>query len=144
MRLVILRVTLVVIAAFQILLGIAFLFAPSPFAASVGLAATPGWVPWMFAMFSARALGFAYGSVLAMRDPYRHRSWITAMIGVQGIDWLATMFFLAQGVVTLPQVSTAAFMPVVFIAGLVFTYPRRITTTAGNGAPQVGVPHVAS
>jgi hypothetical protein len=124
MRLLVLRITLAVIIAFQVLLGFAFLFFPAPFAASVGLSTTPAWVPWMFAMFTARAWGFAAGLALAMRNPLRHRAWIVIMIGVQAIDWLATVFFVATGAVTLAQVSTASFMPVLFIVALALTLPR--------------------
>lgn len=50
--------------------------------AMAGLAEAPTWTHWMFLMFSARALGFAYGMFLAARDPARHIHWIQAMIGV--------------------------------------------------------------
>ena len=99
--------------------------APAQFAEALGLAPAPAWTAWMFAMFSARAFGFAYGSILTFRDPVRHRSWITAMIGVQAIDWIATVAFIAAGTITVAQATTAAFMPVLFIAGLVWGYPRR-------------------
>lgn len=124
MRNRILRTTLAVVTAFQIVLGLGFLVAPGPFAASLGLSAAPEWTNWMFAMFSARAFGFAYGMVLAFREPLRHRSWINAMIGVQAIDWIATVAFIATGAITLSQATTASFMPLVFIAGLLWGYPR--------------------
>ena len=69
MRSIVLRTTLAVVAAFQVVLGIAFIAAPAPFAAALGLPQTPPWAAWMFAMFSARALAFAYGCALAFRDP---------------------------------------------------------------------------
>jgi hypothetical protein len=134
MRLLVLRITLAIIIAFQVLLGFAFLFFPAPFAASVGLEATPAWVPWMFAMFTARAWGFAVGLALAMRDPLRHRAWIAIMIGVQAIDWIATMVFVISGAVTLAQVSTASFMPELFIVALALTLPRRGAATVSATA----------
>lgn len=124
MRTTVLRVTLAIITAFQVVLAVAFVAAPDQFAAALDLPATPPWAAWMFAMFSARALGFAYGGILAFRDPVRHRSWVTAMIGVQAIDWIATMAFIASGAITLSQATTAAFMPVLFIVGLAWGYPR--------------------
>ncbi len=72
----------------------------------------------------ARFLGFGIGMVAAARDPYRNRLWIDLMIGVQAIDWLATMVYLAEGDVTLSQVTTAAFVPVLFVIGLVRWRPR--------------------
>lgn len=138
MRSLTLRITLVAVAVFQMVLALAFLFAPGPFAAAVGLAPAAGWAPWMFAMFSARALGFAYGCLVAFRNPIAGRSWITAMIGVQAIDWIATVWFIAAGTITVTQASTAAFMPLLFIAGLVAGYPRD-TTRQANG-PEAEVP----
>jgi hypothetical protein len=92
----------------------------------------------MFGMFSARALGFAYGMFLAARDPARHIHWIQAMIGVQAIDWLVTMYFVLTGAVTLAQVSTASFLPLIFIGMLVIFYPRQqATALTAPGQPRM-------
>jgi hypothetical protein len=125
MKASILRITLGAIGIVQLILGIVFIFAPAQFATVLGLATTPTWVPWMFAMFGARALGFAYGMFLALRNPQDHRDWIGAMIAVQVIDWIATIYFLLQGVVSLPQVSGASFLPIIFLIVLITRYPRR-------------------
>lgn len=125
MRLLVLRITLGVIAAFQLALGTMFLVAPGFYSDAVGLEPAPAWAGWMFAMFSARAFGFAVGLVLAIRDPYRHRAWIAVMIGIQAIDWIATLALVATGTLTMTQVSTAGFMPAVFIVLLALTFPRR-------------------
>jgi len=132
MRLLILRITLGVIAAFQAGFGILFLIAPSVYPHLVGLAPVPAWAPWIFALFSARALGFAAGMVFAIRDPFRYRSWIAVMIGVQAIDWIVTMVFVLQGILTLAQVSTAGFMPIVFIVALALTFPRAASQPHGR------------
>jgi len=137
MRPLILRITLGVIAAFQAGFGILFLVAPAAYPHLVGLDPVPAWAPWIFALFSARALGFAAGMVVAIRDPFRYRSWIAVMIGAQAIDWIATMVFVLQGTLTLAQVSTAGFMPIVFIVVLALTFSRRaaergaVASTAG-------------
>ncbi|SEJ35630.1 hypothetical protein [Demequina mangrovi] len=128
MRLRLLRLTLAVVIAFQLFFAVALLVSPAGFAAALGLPAAPGWTAFLFALFSARALGFAYGLGLAMREPHRHRSWITAMIGVQAVDWIAAMATVASGVVALSQVATASFMPLVFIAGMLAFYPRGAAT----------------
>jgi hypothetical protein len=125
MKLSILRITLGAIGIVQLILGVVFIFAPAQFATVLGLATTPSWVPWMFAMFGARALGFAYGMFLALRNPQEHRDWIVAMIAVQVIDWIATIYFVLQGVVTLPQVSGASFLPIIFLIVLISRYPRQ-------------------
>lgn len=112
-----LKVTLWVLAAVQLVLGIVFLV-PGLFEEVMGLDPAPEWVNWMFAMLAARALGFAFGMAVAARHPHRHPTWIIAMIGVQAVDWLATIAYLVTGAVTLAQVTTAAFLPVVFIVVL--------------------------
>lgn len=110
----ILKPTLIFIGVVQLVLGIVFLV-PGLFATTMGLEEAPEWVNWLFAMLGARALGFAYGMFLASRNPQRHIAWIWAMIGIQAIDWIGTIAYLITGAVTITQVSTAAFLPVVFI-----------------------------
>lgn len=119
-----LQITLIVIGIAQIFFGAAFTLAPATFSGMLGLAETPQWAYWMFSMFGARAFGFAYGMFLAARDPMRHVHWIQAMIGVQLIDWLSTMYFVLNGAVTLMQVSSASYLPLIFIVMLVIFYPR--------------------
>lgn len=113
-----LRYTAGLIGLIQAILGLVFLLAPSWFASMLGLPPAPAWTAWILAMFGARALGFAYGMWLVMRDAVRHRAWIRAMIVIQGLDWIATLAFVLRGVVTLAQVSTAAVLPIFFIAVL--------------------------
>ena len=49
---------------------------------------------------------------------------LITMIVIQAIDWLATIGYLATGHLALQQVPTAAIMPVLFIAGLLWFWPR--------------------
>lgn len=122
-----LRITLVTIAVFQLALGLLFLLSPAGAATLFGLEpAAPAWARWLFAMMAARFLGYAYGMVLAARDPAGSLGWIDSMIGIQVVDWVATLAYLAAGDLTLAQVTTAAFMPVVFVAALVRWHPRRV------------------
>lgn len=37
------------------------------------------------------------------------------MIGIQAIDWIGTIAYLITGAVTITRVTTAAFLPVVFL-----------------------------
>jgi hypothetical protein len=125
-----LRITLVFIGVVQLVLGAVFAFAPVQFGALLGLPPVPPWARWMFAMFSARAFGFAFGMILAARDPVRRVGWIQAMIGVQALDWLSTMYFVLTGAVTLSQVASASFLPLIFIVMLTVFYPRRRAVAA--------------
>lgn len=121
-----LRITLVVIGVVQLFFGVLFLVAPGPAAGLLGLGATaPSWANWLFAMMAARFLGYAYGMFVTARSPQPPRAWIDTMIAVQVVDWVATVGYLAAGELTLRQVSTASFLPVLFVAGLVWWHPRR-------------------
>lgn len=122
-----LRWTLYGIALVQFVLGLGFLFSPEGMARQLGLPPVPGWANWLFGMMAARFLAVGVGMLLAARDPLRHRAWIGAMVGIQLIDWLVTLYSLWLGTVTLAQVSTASFLPVLFIAVLVGCWPRALS-----------------
>jgi len=119
------RATVIVIAIVQGVLGAVFLLAPDAFARALALPAAPAWTHWIFAMFGARAIGFAYGMARALREPSVSRSWFVAMIGVQAIDWIGTLAALASGEIGLAQATTAPFLPVLFVAVLAFELRRR-------------------
>ncbi|MBU6297062.1 MAG: hypothetical protein KGJ79_01370 [Alphaproteobacteria bacterium] len=121
-----LSATLGLIALIQLILGAAFLAAPERTAQVLGLAAAPGWTNWLFGMMAARFLGFGYGMAVAARDPQGARSWIKAMIAIQAIDWFVTLKYLNAGAVTLAQVSTASFLPVVFVVVLTLGLPKPV------------------
>jgi hypothetical protein len=124
-----LRRTLIFIAIVQLFFGLTFLVAPSQFANLVDLPAAPAWVNWLFAMMGARFIGYAVGLVVAARDPQRHQTWIATMIGIQAVDWLATIIYLLRDSLTLTQVSTAAFLPIIFIIILATRFPRQSAPT---------------
>ncbi|WP_296449320.1 hypothetical protein [Rhodoferax sp. UBA5149] len=119
-----LNATLWFIAIVQFTLGIAFLAVPEQAAQSLGLSAAPGWANWLFGMMAARFLGFGYGMVMAVRHPEQARPWIKAMVAIQAMDWLVTLKYLYFGAVTLAQVSTASFLPVVFVVVLLIGMRR--------------------
>jgi hypothetical protein len=126
------RATITLIALVQIALGVIFTLSPGMFPAIMGLPAAPAWTDWIFAQFGARALGFAFGMLLALRDTRRYASWIAAMIGVQAIDWIATILAVTAGKVTLAQVSTAALLPILFIAVLGAELRRQRVSSAAT------------
>jgi len=129
MRTLILRITLVVIAIAQFVAGLLYMFFPGMLAESLGLPETPQWSYWVFALFGARCLGYAVGMILAVRDPLKYRAWIITMIGVQAIDWIATLVYIGSGALTVAQAPLSVFMPVVFIVLLLVTMPRNGTET---------------
>lgn len=119
-----LSATLRLIAVIQLVLGVGFLFAPEGTAAALGLSPAPGWANWMFGMMAARFLAYGYGMLVAARNPSAHLPWLQSMVVIQLIDWIVTIKYLWVGAVTLAQVSTASFLPLVFVALLWCAWPR--------------------
>lgn len=122
-----LHITLIVIGVFQLILGALFLLAPGPAANLLDLSPpAPPWVNWLFATMAARYLGYAYGMFIAARAPQDHVGWINTMIVIQAIDWVATIGYVLAAGLSLRQVTTAAFVPVLFIGALLWFHPRRL------------------
>ena len=92
-------VLLRVIGVVQVFFGVLFVLAPTRAGDVLGLGADPprAGSPWLFVMMGARFLGFGAGMFWAARDPAAHVGWIDAMIGVQVLDWIGTVVFLASG-----------------------------------------------
>ena len=126
--------TIVLIAVVQIAVGLIFTLSPATFSALTGLPPAPAWTDWIFALFGARALGFAFGMLIALRDVQRHASWLAAMIGIQAIDWIAAILALQSGKVGLAQVTTAPFLPVLFIVVLALELRRQRVVSQGRSA----------
>jgi len=124
-----LKAMLIFIGIVQVFFGIIFMLIPSQFANMVGLETAPTWVNWLFVMMSARFFGFAYGMFIASRQPYQHRHWIIGMVGVQALDWVGTLYYLFNGTLTIAQVSTASFLPVIFVAVLLYRFPQPLSDT---------------
>lgn len=119
-----LRATLIFIALVQFMLGAAFLLAPQTMEHTLGLSATPDWANWLFGQMGARFIGFGIGMLVAARSFALAAPWIWTMILVQAIDWIVTLKYLLAGSITLPQVSTAPYFPLLFIALLLVAMPR--------------------
>jgi hypothetical protein len=60
---------------------------------------------------------------------------LITMIVIQAIDWLATIGYLATGHLAVRRVPTAAIMPVLFIGGLLWFWPRG---AGRSGSPDPG------
>lgn len=119
-----LRATLIFIALVQFALGAAFLLFPHAAVHAFGLSTTPEWTNWLFGMMGARFIGFGVGMLVAARNFAQAAPWIRTMIFVQAADWIVTLKYLIAGSVSLPQVSTAPYFPVLFIVLLLISMPR--------------------
>ena len=123
------QAVIILIAIVQFALGIVFVFFPHSFPDLLGLAPPPAWTDWIFAQFGARSFGFAYGMWLVLRDTHRHAGWMKAMIGVQVVDWVGTILALTAGKVSLAQVTTAPFLPLLFVIVLAMELRPRADAT---------------
>lgn len=108
----------------QLALGFGYVFAPTALNAQLGLTGAPDWTSWMFSMVGARFLALGYGMILVFRNPVANRAWVNAFIGVQAIDWLVTLAYVIGGVMPLEQVSSASFLPLLYVLVLAVLYPR--------------------
>jgi hypothetical protein len=131
-----LRITLILIGIVQVFFGLPFVVEPGLYSTVLHLSSAPAWTTWFFVMCGARFLGMAYGMFLAAYDPIRHKAWINAMIGVQALDWLGTMYVVATGAISLLQATDAPYLPLIFIAALLIWYPRGSRATVGQPARQ--------
>jgi hypothetical protein len=130
-----LRICLYVIGVSQFLLGVGFLLVPGAIEGLFNLGpAAPPWADWLVAMLGARFLGYSAGMVIAARRPARQLAWINTMIGIQVVDWVATLGFLISGELRLAQVGVAAVLPVLFVAALLWWHPRRTAVEAATDA----------
>lgn len=120
-----LRITLVVIGIVQVFFGLPFVVAPGLYSLVLHLPGAPAWTSWFFVMSGARFLGMAYGMFQAARDPVKHVAWINAMIAIQALDWLGTIYAIATGAISFAQATDAPFLPLIFIAALLIWYPRK-------------------
>jgi len=124
------------ISVVQLFFGVLFVLPPTATAPLLGLQpAAPPWVSWLLVMLGARFLGYAYGMFVAANDPRRNQTWINTMIVVQAIDWIGTAGYLLARDVSLRNVSGAAFLPLIFIAGLLWWHPHRWPSDAAPIQP---------
>jgi hypothetical protein len=75
-----LRVAVAIMVIVHAVMGVILIGFPSVFAGMHSVNAVSGWTKWVLALLGARALAFAFGMLLALRDPDRHRSWLIATV----------------------------------------------------------------
>lgn len=124
-------ITLRAIGIFQAISGIILLLMPTQVASLLELEPVPVWAYWLFAMMGARFLGFACGMFFVARQPDEHRFWIAVMVGIQVVDFSATIFYCLMGYIDItlvPVVSVLSLSPI-FIIVLVKQFPRHVPVT---------------
>jgi len=63
----------------------------------------------------ARFIGYGIGMFAAARAPSRHRVWINTMIAIQAVDFLATLGYLANGVLPAHHFALTLWLPLLWV-----------------------------
>lgn len=93
------RIALRVVGSLQIVLGLAYLFAPQTLLAQMGHSQAPSDLQYPLGMLAARFIAYGVGFWLISRAPERHVLWIRLMALIQAVDLLAGFVYSVQGVV---------------------------------------------
>ncbi len=89
--------------AIQIILGLAYLFAPAAFLHLIGHSAPAPDLFYPLGMLAARFIAYGVGFWIAGREPARHMLWIRLMAAVQAIDLGVGAYYTVLGVVPLSR-----------------------------------------
>lgn len=127
-----LQILLIVIGVVQLILGAAFLLAPSLTLRGMGISVPPADVNYMLGMLAARFIAYGVGMFWAARDPQANIFWISNMILIQVIDLAAGIFYTANGTVSLEVSAFPMFNATVIAILLWFWRPK----TAARPLPQ--------
>lgn len=90
-----------VIAAIQILLGLAYLIAPEMLLLKMGHSVPAKDLLYPLGMLAARFLAYGIGLWIISAEAHRHLLWIRLMAFIQLIDLAVGAFYTATGVVPL-------------------------------------------
>ena len=85
----------------QIVLGLFYLFTPNWFLRTMGHSLPEPDIQYPLAMLAARFLGVGFALLVFSRNPSQARSWMQTLLGIQGIDLAAGLYFTLMGVVPL-------------------------------------------
>ena len=119
-----LKILLRLIGLVQLILGVGFLVAPSPFLVLMGLSVPMPDNNYMFGMLAARFLAYGVGMFAIARAPEENRFWINNMILIQVIDLAAGLYYSLTGVVNIANAIFPMFNAMVFIVLLWLWRPK--------------------
>lgn len=94
-------VLLRLVAAIQIVLGVAYLAAPGQFLSALGHTVPQPDLFYPLGMLSSRFLVYGVGLWLVSASPGKHILWIRLMAAIQSIDLAVGIYYTATGVVPL-------------------------------------------
>jgi hypothetical protein len=119
-----LTILLRLVGGIQIVLGLAYLFAPALLLEAIGHSVPPDDIFYPLAMLAARFIAYGVVFVYIARDPVQHSLWISAMILIQLIDLGAGVFYTATGTVALAD-SAFPMFNATWIAALLYLWRPR-------------------
>jgi hypothetical protein len=122
-----LKVFLVTVGVVQLVLGVAYLFAPQQFLAAMGHSIPAADINYPLGMLAARFLAYGIGLLVMARAPERHAFWIGNMVFIQIIDLAVGMFYTLHGVVPL-KLSAFPMFNATVIAALLWWWRPRVKT----------------
>jgi len=93
------RIALKIVGFIQIMLGLAYLFAPNMFLLKMGHSLPAPDLLYPLGMLSARFLAYGIGLWIISADPEKHMLWIRLMAFIQSIDLAVGVFYTVTGVV---------------------------------------------
>ncbi|OBB81471.1 hypothetical protein A5760_16430 [Mycobacterium colombiense] len=124
------RAILATVGIIQIICGTMYLARPTAVGAMLGAAsAAPPWVNFVLATAGARFIGYGIGMLAAAKAPPRHQLWITTMLGIQSVDLVATLIYVANGSLPDRHFLFGAALPLLWV-GLLGWVSLRIRTMA--------------
>ncbi|OBF59449.1 hypothetical protein A5756_05630 [Mycobacterium sp. 852002-53434_SCH5985345] len=114
----VLSIALAVLGLIQIANGAVSLVAPSVVAEMYGAPAGSPGVHFLLATAGARFIGYGIGMVAAAWAPRRHQLWIITMLGIQVVDFVAIMVFIADGTFPVSRFGPTVALPLVWVVVL--------------------------
>jgi hypothetical protein len=122
-----LKILLRLVGVIQIVLGLAYLFAPALLLEAIGHSIPPDDIFYPLGMLAARFLVVGAVFIYIARDPIQHRLWITAMVLIQLVDLAVGVFYTTTGVVALAD-SLFPMFNATWIAALLYLWRPRPET----------------
>jgi hypothetical protein len=123
-------IALKIVGSIQIILGLAYLFAPNALLLQMGHSLPAADLRYPFGMLASRFLVYGAGLWIISSDPVKHLLWIRLMAFIQLLDLAVGVFYTATQVVPL---SLSAFPMVNAIwIGLLFALWKPASSPALN------------
>lgn len=118
------RNLLILIGALQIILGIAFAFAPDMILSAMGQSVPPKDIHYQLGMLASRFLVYGAALIIISNNIEKHRFWIRAMAIIQILDLAFGLYFTASGIVGLKQSGMPMFDALWIIAACIWVTRR--------------------